>query len=372
MKKMKKMNLAVIAVLILALLAGCGSQPTAVTEPEAAVVSEAQAEVQPIEGQKELAEPAAVENTTEALEETAEAIPETGAVVVGEIVPAETITEVTQEEPKDETLWAKALENINVRTDAGTGFEKVDKIMAGTIVHLLDKKEAGGYTWYKLDEGRWIANDGTWLDIVTEDQYEQNFLTSSSAMTQDVLDFAKEHASWIDELIHLKFFDTSIYTGGVVWNCRRLSTEMEYRSPFDYYRVTNLPKNAFYGSCWVESECDRWIIYEFAVLKNGTDYEIWDLCVDEKKFIDEAAAAAEACSEVLNTLFNDYEAEVAYCTPNGSSYVKYPPEYGRTYAWEYRDGRDEMLVIFPDVGKAAIADISISNIGRYIFEWVLE
>lgn len=73
-------------------------------------------------------------------------------------------------------LYAFTLENINIRSGAGTSYEKIDKIAAGTVTEIFQKTDKGdGYVWYRIGDGRWIADDGTWLSICSADEYTEGY-----------------------------------------------------------------------------------------------------------------------------------------------------------------------------------------------------
>lgn len=55
------------------------------------------------------------------------------------------------------------LENINVRTGPGTENEKLRVIQVNSTCGVYEEVEADGYTWLRIGEGEWIANDGTWV-----------------------------------------------------------------------------------------------------------------------------------------------------------------------------------------------------------------
>jgi len=77
---------------------------------------------------------------------------------------------VPVEEAKEFPTWALTKENINIRSGAGTNFEKKSKYFRGTIVILYEEKSADDLTWYRVSKDGaktelWIADDGTWLDF---------------------------------------------------------------------------------------------------------------------------------------------------------------------------------------------------------------
>lgn len=54
---------------------------------------------------------------------------------------------------------------INIRSLPSTSGDKVGSFEQGQIRYSSEKKEAEGYTWYKIGDNKWVADDGTWLQI---------------------------------------------------------------------------------------------------------------------------------------------------------------------------------------------------------------
>ncbi len=49
---------------------------------------------------------------------------------------------------------------LRVRTGPGTSYDQVTTVRAGEEFDVLEVAENGGYTWYRIDENQWIANNG--------------------------------------------------------------------------------------------------------------------------------------------------------------------------------------------------------------------
>ena len=62
----------------------------------------------------------------------------------------------------------KTLKYLNVRTGAGTNYSIVGQANTGSIFNYYESKENGGYTWYRIEENQWIAQDkdNTYLEIL--------------------------------------------------------------------------------------------------------------------------------------------------------------------------------------------------------------
>lgn len=55
---------------------------------------------------------------------------------------------------------------LRIRTGPGTSFETTGKnALSGAEYDVYETTEAGGFTWYRIGDSRWIADDGTWLSF---------------------------------------------------------------------------------------------------------------------------------------------------------------------------------------------------------------
>ena len=59
---------------------------------------------------------------------------------------------------------ARTLVELHIRKGPGTDHEIAGKLPAGSTIEVFETKEAGGYTWNRINETEWVADDGTWLD----------------------------------------------------------------------------------------------------------------------------------------------------------------------------------------------------------------
>ncbi len=59
---------------------------------------------------------------------------------------------------------AKTLVELHIRKGPGTDYEIAGKLPAGSTIEIFETKEAGGYTWNRINDTEWVADDGTWLD----------------------------------------------------------------------------------------------------------------------------------------------------------------------------------------------------------------
>lgn len=62
-------------------------------------------------------------------------------------------------EDVDEEWIITSSNGVNVRTGAGTSFEKSGFLPYGERIHITAKLKGNGYTWGKIDEGRWCVLD---------------------------------------------------------------------------------------------------------------------------------------------------------------------------------------------------------------------
>lgn len=65
----------------------------------------------------------------------------------------------------DNTKWIKiCVDEINVRDNPSTSGKKISMMHKDDIVSYIQKEENEGYTWYMLNENRWIADkNGEWI-----------------------------------------------------------------------------------------------------------------------------------------------------------------------------------------------------------------
>ncbi len=110
------------------------------------------------------AETAATQTETAAPAETAS--PEQSA----EPEPSETpeAAETATPEPTEaaDTVIGTAqvlVENLNMRSGPGQSFDKVGTASANTVYDVLEIQDAEGYTWYRVGEEEWFADNGNWV-----------------------------------------------------------------------------------------------------------------------------------------------------------------------------------------------------------------
>ena len=76
--------------------------------------------------------------------------------------------EVTEEETKEETIGKITVKvnHLNIRPSASKDGESLGQLSEGDTRTAYEKKEAEGYTWYRIGENEWIADgNGEWISI---------------------------------------------------------------------------------------------------------------------------------------------------------------------------------------------------------------
>ena len=61
---------------------------------------------------------------------------------------------------------ARILTGLHVRTGPGTDYSISRSLSPGDTVSVFETKESGGYTWNRISEIEWIADDGTWIERI--------------------------------------------------------------------------------------------------------------------------------------------------------------------------------------------------------------
>lgn len=80
------------------------------------------------------------------------------------VEPTPTPEATPEPEEEDETLGTvTVLTDLNVRPMPSTNGDPIDAVYYGQEFEVYEITEAGGYTWYRIGENRWIADNGTFL-----------------------------------------------------------------------------------------------------------------------------------------------------------------------------------------------------------------
>lgn len=86
----------------------------------------------------------------------------------------------------------KTLKYVNVRAGAGTNQTILGQVDAGNIYNFTETKANGEYTWYKIAEGQWIAQDkaNTYLEVLLKEKTQEanNELEDLKKQNQELID----------------------------------------------------------------------------------------------------------------------------------------------------------------------------------------
>lgn len=82
----------------------------------------------------------------------------------------DSVVDITPEEtPQQEISDGKIgsivcnVNSLNIRSSASTNGSKLGKLNTGDTRDVYEQKTGEGYTWYRIGDGQWVADDGTWL-----------------------------------------------------------------------------------------------------------------------------------------------------------------------------------------------------------------
>lgn len=100
---------------------------------------------------------------------------------------------VARNESKDQV---KTLKLLNVRAGAGTNQTILGQVDAGNIYNFSEIKINGEYTWYKIAEGQWIAQDkdNTYLEVYLKEDEEmiKELQAEVNSLKLRIVEFEKE------------------------------------------------------------------------------------------------------------------------------------------------------------------------------------
>lgn len=77
------------------------------------------------------------------------------------------------------------VDGLRIREDADTSSNSIGGVEAGKTYSVYATKENNGYTWYQIDEGQWIADNGSWVTFnakQTTTAVENNTESSSASV----------------------------------------------------------------------------------------------------------------------------------------------------------------------------------------------
>lgn len=77
--------------------------------------------------------------------------------------------------------------NLRVRTGHSTNNQAIGFVQNNGIYNDLEAYSDGTYTWHRIDENQWIADDGSWLEILPATDYKK--LYEDSLQTIEELNY---------------------------------------------------------------------------------------------------------------------------------------------------------------------------------------
>lgn len=101
------------------------------------------------------------------------------------------------------------VDNLRVRTGHSTNSQAIGFVQNKGIYNDLDAYSDGTYTWHKINEDQWIADNGTWLEILPATDYKKLYedskktideLNNKVSMQNDTINNLKDKLNKINEL----------------------------------------------------------------------------------------------------------------------------------------------------------------------------
>lgn len=70
------------------------------------------------------------------------------------------------------------VDSLRVRTGHSTGDSVLGFVQNGAIYNDLETYKDNNYTWHRIDDGQWIADDGSWLEMLPVTDYKKLYESS--------------------------------------------------------------------------------------------------------------------------------------------------------------------------------------------------
>ena len=87
--------------------------------------------------------------------------------LIEDVKPELAYTEITEEMIREKAnTKGKVTVNVDgliIRSDASTSSNRIGNVKNGKTYPVYEQKENGGYTWYRIGQGRWIAGNPAWV-----------------------------------------------------------------------------------------------------------------------------------------------------------------------------------------------------------------
>lgn len=149
---------------------------------------------------------------------------------------------VSQEDALNGFSVLVTVPTINVRSnpDSKNDNNKVDKVHMGETYTVFEQTKDSDYTWYRIGEDRWIANDGTWCveygnddkkvcPYVLSDEEKGEFLSSIKTGAHCYSAHSGEVEHYINILNEPEYiFDYNIYLNNDIMNLSSLNDVYRY------------------------------------------------------------------------------------------------------------------------------------------------
>lgn len=144
-------------------------------------------------------------------------------------------------------IWVESKETIKIRAGSSTSYNRVGYVRPGDKFKVFERIENENYTWNRIGENEWIADDGTWLTDVTETRDNKfnlfSFKKLPSSVTIDHLEYSKDR---IISTIYIDIYKDSsenIVGYNEIWN---YGTDKASNHPGDIYRFGTI-QHPYYG-----------------------------------------------------------------------------------------------------------------------------
>lgn len=97
------------------------------------------------------------------------------------------------------------LEDLNIRSGPGTNYSSSVVMKKGNTARYYEVKNAGGYTWYRISDNSWIADDGTWLEIDGATPVSSQAIVDKTIIQERALQKVKNYAKITESRVDSSF-----------------------------------------------------------------------------------------------------------------------------------------------------------------------
>lgn len=78
------------------------------------------------------------------------------------------------------------VEGLRIRKDADTSSDFIGGVEEGKTYTVYAKKENNGYTWYQIEEGQWVADNGSWVTFTASEQTNETVSSDGTSSANSV------------------------------------------------------------------------------------------------------------------------------------------------------------------------------------------